>query len=66
VVPCDRTRGNGHELNHRSSCLNNKKQLIIVRATEPMAQAAQRSCGASILEDTQNLTGHGPALADRG
>jgi len=34
VVPCNRTRGNGHKLKHRKFQLNMKKHFFTLRVTE--------------------------------
>jgi len=47
--------------------LKHKKQLFYYGSSQTLEQVATRSCGVSIHEDIQNLTGHSPeqsALAD--
>lgn len=34
AVPTDKTRGNGHKLNHKKFCLNKRKHLLIMRVVK--------------------------------
>lgn len=59
-----RRRGNGHKLKQRKFCLSLWEHFLIWATTK---QSAQRCTGASILADSQNVTGHSleqPALSD--
>jgi len=60
VVPSNRTRGNGHKLNHRKFCLNMRKNNFALRVTEHWNRLAQGGCGVSLSGDIQDLPGQGP------
>ncbi|GAB0178056.1 mitochondrial enolase superfamily member 1 [Grus japonensis] len=65
VVPSDRTRSNGHKLEHRKFHLNMRKNFFTVRVTEHWNRLPQR--GVSFSGDTQNPSGRDPvqpALGD--
>lgn len=42
----------------RETLLKEKRILFLCEDSQTMAQVAERGCGASILGDTQSLTGH--------
>ena len=56
VVPNDRTRGNGHKLEHRKFQLNMRKNFFPVRVPEQW-HTLPREVGVSICGDIQNLPG---------
>ena len=60
VVPSDRTRGNGHRMEHRRSRTQEEK-FLHCEGDRALKQAAQRGCGVSFSGDTQNPPGIFPA-----
>ncbi|KAK4829453.1 hypothetical protein QYF61_004671, partial [Mycteria americana] len=60
VMSCDRTRGNGHKWKYKKFHLSIRKSLFYCDGDRTLKWVAQRSCGACILGDIQNPTGHGP------
>jgi len=50
VVPCDRTRGNGHKLKHRKLQLNMRKNFFPLRVTEPWNRVPREVMESPSLE----------------
>ena len=59
MAPSDRTRGNGHKLNHKKFHLNMRKNFFTLRVIKVLEQAAQRGCEV-FSGDTQNSPGRCP------
>lgn len=50
------TRGNGHKLKYSE----HQETLLHSESNQALASVAQGGCRVSILQDIQNLSGHGP------
>ena len=57
VICGDRTRGNGHKLEHRKLCTNMRKNFFTVRMTEQWNRLPKGGCGFSFSGHIQDLTG---------
>ncbi|GAB0206786.1 mitochondrial enolase superfamily member 1, partial [Grus japonensis] len=60
LVPSDRTRGNGHNLEPRKSHLHMRKNLLHFEGDRAPEQAAQGGSGVSFSGDIQNPPGRHP------
>lgn len=60
VVSCDRARGKGHTLKHKSFHLNIRKQFFTVRVTEHQNKLSIEVCGVYTLGDIRKPSGHNP------
>lgn len=56
--PSMATTGNMHKMKQRKLYLNTSLKVFYCEGGQTQNQVAQRGCGVSISEDTQNPTGH--------
>jgi len=66
VVPSDRTRGSGHELEAEEVPSEHEEELLPSEGDGALGQAAQGGCGVSFSGDIQDLPGQGPVQTSVG